>query len=61
MCLHAEESGLLEAGRNRTMGATLYTTSFPCNLCTRKSIQGGIKKIVFNHQFAMPLAKELLA
>jgi dCMP deaminase len=30
MCLHAEESAVMEAGRNRTMGATLYTTSFPC-------------------------------
>ena len=30
VCLHAEESALLEAGRPATLGATLYTTHFPC-------------------------------
>ena len=30
VCLHAEESAMLEAGRLRTLGATLYTTHFPC-------------------------------
>ena len=30
MCLHAEESAVIEAGRPRTIGSTIYTTSFPC-------------------------------
>jgi dCMP deaminase len=30
LCLHAEESAVMEAGRNQTMGSTLYTTSYPC-------------------------------
>lgn len=30
LCLHAEESAIIEAGRPRTIGATLYTTHFPC-------------------------------
>lgn len=30
LCLHAEESAVMEAGRNRCMGATLYTTVYPC-------------------------------
>lgn len=38
LCLHAEESAVLEAGRNRTMEGTLYTTSFPCLLCTKAII-----------------------
>jgi len=38
VCLHAEESALLEAGRALTQGATVYTTHFPCQLCTRKII-----------------------
>ena len=38
ICLHAEESAVIEAGRPRTMGATIYTTSFPCQLCTKKII-----------------------
>jgi len=35
MCLHAEESAVMEAGRSKCMGATIYTTSFPCILCTK--------------------------
>ena len=38
LCLHAEESAVIEAGRTRTMGATLYTTSYPCQLCAKKII-----------------------
>ena len=60
-CLHAEESAVLEAGRNRTIGATIYSTSFPCTLCTKMIIQGGITKIVFNYHYDSPLAKTMLA
>ena len=35
MCLHAEDSAVIEAGRPRTLGTTLYTTSFPCLLCMK--------------------------
>jgi len=38
MCLHAEESAVMEAGRSRCMGATIYTTSYPCQLCTKMII-----------------------
>lgn len=38
LCLHAEESAVMEAGRPRTLGATIYTTSFPCQLCTKMII-----------------------
>lgn len=61
LCLHAEESAVLEAGRNRTIGATIYSTSFPCNLCTKMIIQGGIKKVVFNYHYDSPLAKYMFA
>mmetsp|Transcript_8985 Transcript_8985/g.6325 ORF Transcript_8985/g.6325 Transcript_8985/m.6325 type:complete len:91 (+) Transcript_8985:835-1107(+) len=61
MCLHAEESAMLEAGRPRTMGATIYTTSFPCQLCTKMIIQGGIERIVFNKDYDSKLSKEMLA
>lgn len=61
MCLHAEESAMLEAGRPRTMGGTIYTTSFPCQLCTKVIIQGGIVRIVFNNDYDSKLSKEMLA
>lgn len=38
ICLHAEESAVMEAGRKATMGATIYTTSYPCNLCAKMII-----------------------
>lgn len=61
MCLHAEESAVMEAGRSRTMGATIYTTSYPCQLCTKMIIQGGIKRIVYNKPYDSVLSKEFLA
>lgn len=61
LCLHAEESAVMEAGRSRCMGATLYTTSYPCQLCTKMIIQGGIVRIVYNKPYDSPLSKEALA
>ena len=34
-CLHAEESAVMEAGRKACKDATIYTTAFPCLLCTK--------------------------
>lgn len=61
VCLHAEESAILEAGRLRTVGATVYTTHFPCQLCTRKIIQAGIVRIVYKKPYDSPLSRQLLA
>ena len=61
LCLHAEESAVIEAGRPRTMGGTIYTTSFPCQLCTKIIIQAGIVRIVFNKNYDSTLSKEMLA
>jgi dCMP deaminase len=60
-CLHAEESAVLEAGRKKAMGSTIYTTSFPCLLCTKMIIQAGIKRIVFNKDYDSELSKEMLS
>jgi len=61
LCLHAEESAVMEAGRPRTMGGTIYTTSFPCQLCTKMIIQAGIVRIVFNQNYDSVLSKQMLA
>lgn len=37
LCLHAEENAIIEAGRDRCSGATLYSTLFPCLLCSKVS------------------------
>jgi dCMP deaminase len=45
----------------RVEGATLYSTSFPCSLCAKMIINGGIRRVVAQSDYADPLAKELLA
>lgn len=38
-CLHAEEAAILEIGSKICEGATLYTTLFPCNWCSKVVVQ----------------------
>ncbi len=59
-CLHAEQSAVLEAGRQKCIGATIYSTMYPCLMCTKMLIQAGIKRMVFNRDFESPLSKEML-
>jgi dCMP deaminase len=60
--LHAEMNVLIQAASHgiRVEGATLYSTSFPCSLCAKMMINGGIRRIVAQSDYADPLAKELL-
>jgi dCMP deaminase len=59
MCrsVHAEQNAIIHAGRERTLGATLYlscidaktgelSSAEPCLLCTKMIINAGIKRIV---------------
>ncbi|KAI0001704.1 cytidine deaminase-like protein [Russula vinacea] len=48
LCLHAEENVLLEAGRERVSGATLYCNTCPCLTCTVKIVQTGVTEVVYN-------------
>lgn len=63
--LHAEENAIVNIAR---MGvsfpmerATLYTTTYPCNLCANKIAQVGIKNIVYFEPYPMEEAKNILA
>ena len=38
-CLHAEEAAILEIGSKICEGATLYSTLFPCNWCSKVVVQ----------------------
>lgn len=46
---HAEQNAVAQAAFQgvRTKGATLYSTHFPCVLCTKLLVNAGIKEIVF--------------
>jgi deoxycytidylate deaminase len=47
--VHAEMEALLSCARNgvSTVGATLYSTTFPCHNCAKHIIAAGIKRVVF--------------
>lgn len=51
LCLHAEENAIIEAGRERCEGGTLYTNLFPCILCAKKIVQSGIRRVVFDSPY----------
>jgi len=61
--LHAEMNTLIQAANHgiSVRGATLYSTTFPCSLCAKMLINGGITRVVAQADYADPLAKELLA
>lgn len=44
---HAEQNSLLHAGFDKTLGAELYTTTFPCSICAKMIINAGIWKIYY--------------
>jgi deoxycytidylate deaminase len=62
--LHAEENAILNVARFGSSvalrGATLYTTTYPCNLCANKIVQVGIKKVVYFEPYPMKEASETL-
>ena len=47
--VHAEMEALLSCSRNglSTVGATLYSTTFPCHNCAKHIIAAGVKRVVF--------------
>lgn len=62
--LHAEENAIINIARFGGSGAiknaTLYTTTYPCNLCANKIVQIGITKIVYMEPYPMEGAKKIL-
>jgi dCMP deaminase len=48
---HAEANALLYAGRDQTLGATLYLTSAPCDGCERLVRAAGISRVIWPDGF----------
>ena len=63
--LHAEENAIVNMARLSVSAdyskATLFTTTYPCNLCANKIAQIGIKKIVYYEPYPQEEAKKTLA
>lgn len=62
--LHAEENAIVNMARLSVSAdfskSTLYTTTYPCNLCANKIAQVGIKKIIYYEPYPQKEAKEIL-
>lgn len=61
-CLHAEQNALLQAALFGVSveGADIYCTTQPCTQCSRMIANSGIKRVVFEEEYADPLAIGLL-
>ena len=46
IALHAEVNAIVYAGRDKTLGATLYITDEPCYMCQRVIEAAGIERVV---------------
>jgi dCMP deaminase len=51
--VHAEFNAIMDCLRNKkdTVGATIYTTTFPCINCTQLIIGAGIKEVVYLNDY----------
>jgi deoxycytidylate deaminase len=61
--LHAEENALLQSAKIGGMGVsggTLYTTSFPCELCAKKIYQSGIDEVVYTEPYPDSISQEVI-
>jgi deoxycytidylate deaminase len=56
--VHAEMEALLSCARSgrSPVGATLYTTTFPCHNCTRHIVASGVFRVVYIEPYAKSLA-----
>jgi len=64
IAVHAEEAAILQASRlggTQIEGSTLYTTTFPCPLCTKMIIEVGVKIVYFAEPYPEDEALNIFA
>jgi dCMP deaminase len=61
-CLHAEQNAILQAALFgvSVKDATLYCTTQPCTQCARMVVNAGIRRVVFQDEYADMLSMGLL-
>ncbi|HUW60489.1 MAG TPA: deaminase [Candidatus Bathyarchaeia archaeon] len=60
--LHAEEMALMNMIRNSSAipsGATLYVTTYPCNLCANKIVAAGVARVIYSESYESSDSKEI--
>lgn len=59
--VHAEQNAILRALEfGNIQGATLYTNSYPCQICSKLIINSGVKKVVMSGTYSTTDGIELL-
>jgi len=51
--IHAEVNALLECAPMERENATLYVTDYPCQNCAKLIINSGIRRVVYDHEYAV--------
>ncbi len=61
--LHAEQNAIIQAANHGVgiRGATIYSTTHPCVICTKMIINAGILRIVYEEGYADELSSEMLS
>jgi len=61
--VHAEQNAVAQAAYFgvSVKDATIYTTTFPCSMCTKILINAGLSEVVYKVGYMDDLSKELLA
>jgi len=56
ICVHAEQNAILAAARFgiAVEGGTLYTTMQPCFSCMKETLQAGIERVFYLHEWQHP-------
>lgn len=60
--LHAEENAILQAARfggTGIAGGTIYTTTYPCELCSKKIYQAQLSRIVYTEPYPGSLSETI--
>jgi dCMP deaminase len=60
--IHAEQNAIIQAATFgvRIQNAILYTTHYPCILCSKMLINAGIRLVIYREGYPDELAKQML-
>lgn len=60
--VHAEQNAIIQAAffGISIKGADIYTTTFPCIICTKMIINAGIERVVYDAEYIDPMSVEML-
>jgi len=60
--VHAEQNAVIQAAYFGVSikGSTIYTTNFPCVMCTKILVNAGIKEIVYKDDYVDELSRAVL-